>query len=127
MTLIALQGYVSSKNIDESTDRGQGTVDLIEFFQNVSKECLPEPSKKARMAIISGSTHIYFDGTHHIKQDETGKEVIAFNANNSLNDKPEKKYVRKMKDVSFPGTIIAARFPISERSTEIRETSAEIV
>lgn len=118
LTLIALQGYVSSKNLDEETDRGQGTVDLIEFFQNVSEECLPDCGIKARMAIISGDTHIYFDGTHQISVDETGKEVIAFNKNNDLSDKPDPKYVRKMKGVSFPGTIIAARFPISERYTE---------
>ncbi|MDP2572887.1 hypothetical protein Q8W40_11895 [Vibrio penaeicida] len=118
LTLIALQGYVSSKNQNEDTDRGQGTVDLIEFFQSVSEERLPNSSKKARMAIISGDTHIYFDGTHRIKVDDTGKDVIAFNSSNDLSDKPDHKYVRKMKNVSFPGTIIAARFPISKRYTE---------
>lgn len=118
LTLVALQGYVSSKNTDETTDRGQGTVDLIEFFQGVADECLPSSGQKAKMAIISGDTHIKFDGMYQIAIDASGKEVIAFNASNDLGEKPDRKYVRKMKSVSFPGTIIAARFPISERYTE---------
>lgn len=118
LTLVALQGCVSSKNLDQFMDRGQGTVDLIEFFQNVSEECLPQSRQKAKMAIISGSTHIFFDGKYRIESDETGKDVIAFNDKNDLNVKPDSRYVRKLKGVSFPGTVIAARFPISERYTE---------
>lgn len=119
ITLAALQGCVSSKNLNSDMDRGQGTVDLIEFFKSISTICLPEAQQKPKMAIISGNTHIYFDGKYHIKSDDKGNDIIAFNLENSLNLRPDIKYVRKMKGVSFPGTVIAARFPISQKLLDI--------
>jgi len=119
LTVIALQEHVSSKNRDAMDSRGQGTVEFIEFFQKVCAECSPDSPVKARMAILSGSTHILFDGKYKLQgrgNDQHGK-VIAFNASNSLYLKPDPNYVRSLGSLTFPGTIISIRFPLGTRST----------
>ena len=61
-SLIALQGGVSTKNHTAADTRGNGTVDLITFFQKMHKECTAnEHEEAARMALLSGSTFILFD------------------------------------------------------------------
>lgn len=109
LTLIALQGHVSSK-ADLSADRGQGTVDLIEFFQEMHRESQDDDMSNYRMAIMSGRTHIMFDGRYQMSEDQHGRKVIAFNADNDLRNKPDKKYVTSLR-TGFPGTIISIRFP----------------
>lgn len=114
MTVIALQGHVSRKNLTRDTSRGQGTVDLINFFQKVYKECNSvECCVPARMAIVSGGTYVLFDGTYEMKAEDGMGMVIAFNKQNSLMQKPDGKYVQNLGDLSFPGTIISIRFPLS--------------
>lgn len=116
LTVMALQPHVSSKNHSENDTRGQGTVDLIQFFQTVFEECA-EAKSDASMAILSGSTHINFDGTHKIQGGAAGaRPVIAFNKNNDLRERPDKKYVRPLGSSKFPGTIISIRFPLSSDS-----------
>jgi len=117
LTLIALQGHVSSKNKSAQDTRGNGTVDLIEFFQQVHLECSRESEVKATMAIVSGSTHILFDGTYRLQERPQGPRVIAFNKTNDLNDQPDHKFVRGLRGLSFPGTIISIRFPLSRTRT----------
>lgn len=121
MAVAALQERVSSKNIDKSGTRGQGTVTMIEFFQRMFEICAANSSGEAEMALISGSAHIIFNGKYKIAPHEsTGRSVIAFNPNNSLSVLPDSKVVKTMPGVYFPGTIITIEFPLSE-SMQIRE------
>ena len=115
LTLVALQGHISSKNLNMHDDRGQGTVDLINFFQKVHSECTCEKNSSARMAILSGSTFILFDGKYMMEADARGRQIIAFNDTNDLNDAPDKKYVYNI-DNHFPGTLIAIRFQLQINS-----------
>ncbi len=121
LTLVALQGHVSSK-ASEAVDRGQGTVDLIEFFQEMHRENSGSTLSKCRMAIMSGKTHILFDGNYAMAEDSTGRKVIAFNSNNSLAERPDKEYVTSL-SVGFPGTIISIRFPTmtTEENTNVEK------
>jgi hypothetical protein len=64
------------------------------------------------MAILSGKTHILFDGTYQMAPDASGRNVIAFNAQNDLSSKPDPKYVRNLGGDGFPGTVISIRFPM---------------
>ncbi len=112
-TLIALQGNVSSKNRSERDTRGNGSVDLIEFFQRVHAECSVEEGPPARMAVLSGSTCIVFDGAYRMEESASGARVIAFNAFNDLQTKPDAKYVRQLEGVAFPGTLVSLKFPLS--------------
>ncbi|HZV98624.1 MAG TPA: hypothetical protein VFF74_06500 [Methylophilaceae bacterium] len=124
LTLIALQEKVSSKNLKETDTRGHGTVDLIEFFQKIYDENAVNGEKKAKMAILSGSTHILFDGKYKLSAIGTAPRRIAFNPQNDLTFPPDSDYVRGMKGIHFPGTIISIRFPLSiDRLTEIGSSS----
>jgi hypothetical protein len=118
LTLVALQGHISSKNLHKDEDRGQGTVDLIEFFQRVHKQCVEKNNSIAEMAILSGSTHIYFDGKYTMQENSTGRKVIAFNKTNDLHQIPDSKYVKNLHTLSFPGTVISIRFPMKHENTE---------
>lgn len=120
LTLVALQGDISSKNTDSTTDRGQGTIETINFFQKISEECNDNGKCSAKMAILSGSTHILFDGTYSLREDSSGRKVIAFNKENSLEIKPDSKYIKTLKNINFPGTIISIRFPLEKTGTFIQ-------
>jgi len=112
-TLIALQGGVSTKNQTPADTRGNGTVDLITFFQKMHKECTADKHEEAaRMALLSGSTFILFDGTYSMKPNENGINIIAFNQENDLQKRPDSKYVRALGGVNFPGTMICLQFPL---------------
>lgn len=114
LTVIALQPHVSSKNYSSTDSRGQGTVDLIQFFQTVFDECTDDPSQRATMAILSGSTYIKFDGTYRLSDDpHTGRRQIAFNKDNDLFQRPDGGHVRSLDELHFPGTIISIRFPLT--------------
>lgn len=117
LTLVALQQHVSSKNNNAKDSRGQGTADLIDFFQKVHKECAPDSKVKAKMAIVSGGTYILFDGTYAMREMPNRGRVIAFNRMNDMSSKPDSRFVRSLNGVHFPGTIISIRFPLSVTST----------
>jgi hypothetical protein len=117
LTLIALQGHVSSKNSTKADSRGQGTGDLIDFFQRVHRECAGKGGMNAKMAILSGGTYVLFDGTYLMRESQDRGRVIAFNAQNDLHSPPDPKYVRSLGSVHFPGTVISIRFPLSVAST----------
>ncbi|OOG43028.1 hypothetical protein [Polaromonas sp. A23] len=118
LTLIALQGSVSSMNNTDETDRGQGTADLIEFFQTMNKERNLENRGAATMYILSGKTQVLFDGTYELKSKDDGPRVIAFNVENDLNLRPDPSCVRALNEASFPGTIIGIKFPVKADSLE---------
>lgn len=116
LTLIALQGMVSCKNTTEDSTRGQGTADLIEFFQQMHDECNAATGRQARMAILSGRTRVVFDGTYRIRPNQNGTRIIAFNQANDLKQQPDRRFVRSLTGGSLPGTLIAILFPISAAS-----------
>jgi hypothetical protein len=119
LTLIALQGGVSSKNFSEADTRGNGTVDLITFFQKVAAECQREDGAKtrARMTLVSGSTGIFFDGKYEMVSTDQKPGIIAFNAENDLRTRPDPEYVRHFSTADFPGTILSIKFSMSPEST----------
>lgn len=120
LTLIALQGNVSSKNFSEDDTRGNGTVDLIEFFQNVHRECSDGAVPSGvRMAIVSGSTFILFDGKYKMVENAAGGRIIAFNHANSLAEKPDPEYVRPLEGVSFPGTAVGIQFLLKANGSTV--------
>lgn len=115
LTVVALQGHVSRLNTSKDTSRGQGTVEFIDFFQKIHS--MPNASKEARMAIVSGGTYILFDGTYgmqdRIIDGKIAGRTIAFNKANDLSELPDQKYVKSLGSHYFPGTIISIRFPLS--------------
>jgi hypothetical protein len=112
-TLYALQEGVSRLNIEgQRTDRGYGTIRMIEFFENIVDL---RSTDKPQMVMISGDTLVMFDGTYLLQTVEIGeetREIIAFNANNDLTMKPDPKYVVKL-PLKFPGTVISLRFKLN--------------
>lgn len=127
MTLVALQGGVSSKNFSEADTRGNGTVDLISFFQKVASECRSEPGSKpaAKMTLVSGSTSILFDGRYEMVSSVGRPGIIAFNKENDLLVRPDSSAIRHLPKACFPGTILSIKFPLSPESSTsaLRETS----
>jgi len=113
MTLVALQGGVSSKNTSIDGTRGNGTADLIEFFQRMHDERIQATGKEVRMCIISGDTRILFDGTYRMAANEQGTRLLAFNRTNDLHLPPDSKYVMPLNNAHLPGTMIAIQFPIA--------------
>lgn len=125
LTLIALQGGVSSKNFSVQDTRGNGTVDLISFFQKVAAECQEKEAynTRARMTLVSGATGIIFDGKYEMVSSGRGPGIIAFNAANDLLSPPDHEYVRHFSKAGFPGTILSLKFPMSPESTEASTAS----
>lgn len=125
LTLVALQGTVSCKNSSEDTTRGNGTADLIEFFQRMHDERTVSTGQAARMFIISGDTRVIFDGTYRISKNSAGTRLIAFNADNDLKRPPDHRYVLPLKSARLPGTMIGVQFPIELPSLQAKETDDE--
>jgi hypothetical protein len=120
-TVAALQELVSSRNESIEGTRGCGTVDFIEFFQQVSSECIGERSTECKMALISGDTHILFTDKYRMARSLlTKKKEIAFNSSNDLELPPDKEVVTNMRAISFPGTIISIRFPLEPATKQER-------
>jgi hypothetical protein len=105
LTLIALQGHVSSKNVSKDNTRGQGMGDLIDFFQRVHQECSENGSIKAKMAIVSGGTYILFDGTYKMREVTGRGKVIVFNVANDPYQKPDPAYVKPLENFISPAQL----------------------
>lgn len=108
-TVFALQYKISRLNSKETPDRGTGTIQFIEAFMDMGQTITND---KPVMSLVSGHTHILFDGTYTLKEKVINNEqvkVIAFNKNNNLKDKPDKNYVRDL-NMKFPGVIINVEF-----------------
>lgn len=108
-TVFALQYKISRLNSIETPDRGTGTIQFIEAFMDMGQTI---QNDKPIMSLVSGNTHILFDGTYTLKEQIISNEkvkVIAFNKNNNLKDKPDKNYVKDL-NIKFPGVIINVEF-----------------
>jgi hypothetical protein len=110
-SLYALQEGVSRlAHEDGEVARGGGTVDMMRFFNELS-------AGDQRMAIVSGDAYILNDGTYEPRKDKNNNTVLAFNADNDLNQAPNPGYVRAL-DHKFPGTLISLRFPFNKDHLE---------
>jgi hypothetical protein len=113
-TLFALQEGISRFNTEYAvSDRGQGTVRLIDFFLELASN---KSNLGPQMVIISGNTYILFDGKYRLRSNEIdgeSRQIIAFNDSNDLSERPDSKYVKNIK-FSFPGTIISMKFAIDK-------------
>lgn len=112
LTLIALQGTVSSRNITENHTRGQGTADLIEFFQLMNDERGIEGNSPATMYIVSGGTRVLFDPKYRMETIDGGPRLIAFNADNDLKQPPDPLCVMPLVGCRLPGTMIGIKFAV---------------
>lgn len=109
VTVFGLQYKISSETDDDHVDRGTGTIKFIDSFANLGKTFNNE---KPKMAILSGNTHILFDGTYNLSEKRTRNgnlQVIAFNKDNDLKKRPDSNYVKILKN-KFPGVIISLEF-----------------
>lgn len=110
-TLYALQEGISSCRDEFYTDRGHGTIKLIEKFQEIGST---NQGKKPIMSITSGNVNILFDEKYKvetIKLKEGERKVIAFNEDNDLEKEPNPEKVKSIKHF-FPGTVISMKFYI---------------
>jgi hypothetical protein len=126
LTLIALQGSVSRKNSSSDTTRGQGTADLIEFFQQMNDEREVEGLQSASMYIVSGTTRVLFDPKYRIGTTQESSRVIAFNVENDLKLPPDPACVKPLRDCRLPGTMIGIKFQVQAsilRHTEPAEST----
>lgn len=121
VTLVALQGGISSKSLSMESTRGKGTIDLITFFEGIHRECAAGSSTVCEMAILSGRTHIRFDGSYRLKTDSTGRDVIAFNERNSLEEPPDSRFIKRLSG-KFPGTVISIRFAL--QPSQVKEVAS---
>lgn len=113
-TLYALQEGITSIPI-EDYKRGNGSIRFIESFFNL-KSNSQDLDNISRLSLISGNTNIIFDGKYEIRDKLIGKDsfkVMTFNESGNIEDKPDRKYVKHIKDC-FPGTIISAKILITK-------------
>lgn len=123
LTVMALQQGVSSKNTSLETTRGNGTTDLIEFFQRINDQLATESESGAKMTIISGSTRVLFDGRYRSRTEGERKGIIAFNRDNDLTSPPDSRYVQPLEKTMLPGTLISVQFSIPTSSmTSLEDT-----
>lgn len=121
-TLYSLQeGVTRLAGTKAGRFRGNGTVKMLEFFQDLSG------STDSRMCLVSGNSFIRFDSTCRFREGKRGVhpgtwKVVAFNDKNDLDLPPDKEYVHSLKH-RFPGTLVSLRFPIDRSYMENRESS----
>lgn len=105
-TVYALQDKVSRfTGLPNGKGRGNGTVDMIEFFDDLAA---PEHKK---MCIVSGGVGIQFDGKYRLSQDSDGLKTIAFNDSNDLSKPPNPNYVTPL-NLPYRGTMVSIRLEI---------------
>lgn len=110
-TLYALQQGVTSV---PGKRRGSGTIQFIRSFFNIKGSL--EADNVSKMIILSGNTEIIFDGKYGITERTDGKNrfnMMTFNDSGSIEDMPDKNYVRHSKHF-FPGTIITANILLND-------------
>lgn len=111
-TLYALQEGVTSV---ADKKRGNGSIQFIDSFFSI-KGIQESADDKSRMTILSGNASITFDGTYRIQEKSSNGDkfkVMTFNESGSIEDKPNKDYVKFVNNY-FPGTIISARILFHE-------------
>jgi hypothetical protein len=88
--------------------RGNGTRDIVEFFS--------ELGNPGRMCIVSGHAYILFDGKYEFREIMRGNDplkIITFNQSGTLEEPPEKEYVRRLPK-PFPGTMVSIKLTLDE-------------
>jgi len=111
-TLYALQEGVTSI---ADKKRGNGSIRFIDSFLKL-KGVGAEKDSISKLTLISGNTKITFDGEYAIQEvNKNGNKfnILAFNKNNNIEEKPDKKFVTFVSQY-FPGTMIVAKICISE-------------
>jgi hypothetical protein len=108
-TLYALQDGVSRFwGTVRGRDRGNGTIRIIELFDQLAG------ANKKRMCIISGGAYILFDGRYGLslaERDGEQVQTMAFNAANSLEIAPDPQCVRTLNG-RFQGTIFSIKLTL---------------
>ena len=120
LTVLGLQYKISSATDQKHPDRGTGTIEFIDSFSKLGSKIEGDVPK---MAILSGRTHILFDGTYNIKEQKKGESMIktiAFNKENDIKKKPDSKYVKVLEN-GFPGVIITTNFYVDSRFLKEKE------
>lgn len=111
-TLYALQEGVTSI---ADKKRGNGSIRFIDSFFKL-KGSGAKQDEVSKLTIISGNTKIMFNGEYGIQpiiKNGNKFNIMAFNKNNNIEERPDKKYVT-FADHYFPGTMIVAKICISE-------------
>jgi hypothetical protein len=124
-TVAALQGRVSCKNEKATDSSGTGTIELLKLFQDMHdnlKKMGRDVKGGVKMTLISGNTHINFDGSYQLKQklvNDAESDIFTYPFNNiGLESEPDRTYLKCMKDARFPGVMINIRFPLPENATQ---------
>jgi len=125
ITVASLQGRVSCKNNDERRTCGTGTVELLNFFQELHDDICSSGLTKNNelrplMALMSGNTWIKFDGTYRLSftndvADDRSLEEAVYPLNDTpgkLADPPDTEFVKSLDTGFFPGVMINIRFPL---------------
>ncbi|HHQ4624694.1 TPA: hypothetical protein ACSPZX_000376 [Aeromonas veronii] len=128
-SVAALQGNISSKNTDDDATRGQGTIKLIETFEQLYNNYLQLRRGRsdvcAQMNLISGGVIIRFDGKlkSQVVQDVHGGErvIMPFNELGDLRVLPDGNYVSRIDGAYFPGLLINIRIPLTGSTTPLRD------
>ena len=110
-TLYALQQGVTSV---PGKRRGSGTIQFIRSFFNIKGSL--DVDNVSKMVILSGNTEIIFDGKYGITERIEGNNrfnMMTFNDSGSIEDMPDKDYVKHSKHF-FPGTIITASILLND-------------
>jgi hypothetical protein len=117
-TLCSLQAGVSSKNPqpEELGHRGGGTVKLIEAFLRLGR--VDGVDVRPKMALVSGRTHITFDGSYSFREVPTNagemRKTITFNSTHDLGEPPDPASVQILREY-FPGTLLSFRFFLQQK------------
>ena len=120
LTVLGLQYKISSETDLNHPDRGTGTIKFIDSFSQLGKKI---DGDNPKMSILSGKTHILFDGTYNLEEKYIGGtkiKTIAFNKSNNIKEKPDQKYVKLLKNY-FPGVIISVNFYVDKRYLRVKE------
>lgn len=110
--LYALQQGVTTKVNFRS--RGNGSIEFLENFLSLKSD-MNSNDDISRLHILSGNTKIIFDGSYQIAQirrDGSPLKILSFNSLNTLEEPPDKNFVKFVPNY-FPGTMITAKILIS--------------
>lgn len=114
LDLLAVQERMS--RFGDEVERGVGTLRIIELFEYLFVSSKHAP--RARMAWLSGRTHIVFDGRYFLRQSRIesreGTHDLAFNHANDLCAPPDPTAVRNL-PLSFPGTLLTLDFDLRQQ------------
>ncbi len=106
-TFYALQEKISRRVGKKDKIPGMGLTDLMEAFWKLGQSATPE--NQPSMCLLSGHTHLYFDGRFPIEFDADERRVVTLNTARSLSDPPDKDVVQYL-PTPFPGTLVSIRF-----------------